>query len=261
MSSVDILLTRGDKRPHEWGRGTQECVRHGGESSGYFGYLAKAKLLEESRGLALPAPAAIPEGTNEWTRLAAHLWANRTVEERLSVGICPSTNEDDEGTFVAGLALVLRETLNKKTLLIDLDFERPVLAQALGSLSGPGLSEFLASDPAFRFDCIHETMRRGVFVMPAGAMRNRLGAREFEKRLRWLHGVVVREFPVVVIRFPAVNSVRRMRRCWKIPDIAVLTVRPGASRSSEVRREAKKMRASRANLIGLVLSELERSKT
>ena len=260
MPSLDVLRAQGDKRPDESGRGTQECVRHG-ESSRYFEYLAKAKLLEESRGIALPAPTqapAIAEGANEWTRLAAHLWANRPVEERLSVGICPSANEDGEGTFAAGLALVLRETLNKETLLIDLDLERPALARTLRTPSGPGLFEFLASEPAVRFDCIHETRRRGMYVMPAGAMRNRPGAREFEKRFRWLHGAVTREYPVVVIRFPAVNWVRMMQRCWKIPDMTVLTVRPGASRSSEVRRVAKKMRAAGANLIGLVLSELER---
>src|SRR5258708_28990832 len=100
MPSLEVLRTQGEERPQEWGRGTQECARHGGgESAGYFGYLAKAKLLEGAPVLALSAPAAIPEGTNEWTRLAAHLWANRPVEERLTVGICPSTNEDDEGTF------------------------------------------------------------------------------------------------------------------------------------------------------------------
>jgi Mrp family chromosome partitioning ATPase len=225
----------------------------------YFEYLAKAKLLEDSNGFALPAPApAIAESTNEWTRLAAHLWAKRPMEERLTVGICPSANDDDEGTFAAGLALVLRETLNKEALIIDLDLERPALARTLSMPSAPGLFEFLASAPVFRFDCIHETRRRGVFVMPAGTTRNRPGPREFEKRFRRLHDALAREYPVVVIRFPAVNSVGMMQRCWKIPNMAVLTVRPGASRSSEVRRGAKKMRAAGANLVGLVLSELER---
>jgi hypothetical protein len=253
MPSLDVLRGQVDKRPDESGRGTQECVRHGGESSRYFEYLAKAKLLDE------PALApAIAEGANEWTRLAAHLWAKRPREERLTVGICPSANDDDEGTFAAGLALVLRETLNKEALIIDLDLERPALARTLSMPSAPGLFEFMASAPVVRFDCIHETRRRGVFVMPAGKTRNRPGPREFEKRFRRLHDAVAREYPVVVIRFPAVNSVHMMERCWKIPDMAVLTVRPGASRSSEVRRGAKKMRAAGANLIGVVLSELER---
>jgi Mrp family chromosome partitioning ATPase len=222
----------------------------------YYGYLAKANLLEDSRGLALPEPES-PECPNEWTRLAAHVWAKRPVEERLSIGICPSANEDGQGTFAAGLALILRETRNLDTLMIDLDLERPALARSLRTPSSPGLFECVASEPDLRLDCIHETRRRGVFVMPAGAMRTRLGAREFEKRFRWLHGAVTREFPVVVIRFPPVDSAAITERCWKIPDIAVLTVRPGASRSSEVRRQAKKMRGARANLIGLVLSELE----
>jgi succinoglycan biosynthesis transport protein ExoP len=222
----------------------------------YYGYLAKANLLEDSRGLALPEPES-SECPNEWTRLAAHLWAKRPMEDRLSAGICPSANLDSQGTFAVGLALVLRETLNRNTLLVDLDLERPALARALRTPNGPGLFECVASEPDLRLDCIHETRRRGLFVMPAGAMRTRLGAREFERRFRWLHGAVTREFPVVVVRFPPVDSAGITERCWKIPDIAVLTVQPGASRSSEVRKQAKKMRGAQANLIGLVLSELE----
>jgi len=93
--------------------------------------------------------------------------------------------------------------------------------------------------------------------MPAGAAAVAYRPDEFERRLRWLHGTVTRHFRAVVTRFPQASACRELRGCFRIPDVVVLTLRPGACRASDVRREANALRAAGANLAGVILTKAE----
>lgn len=235
----------------------------------YFEYLVKAKRLGESattRGLAV---SGTPGGSraltepelptladaDEWAQLADRLWAGRASEDRVSIGVFPCPNADDDGAFVASLGLLLREAMPADTLLIDFDTERPALGRNLRTPNSPGWYEMFQSEPTIRLDCVHQSPWRGMLVMPAGTVRKNYRAAELERQLRWLHTVVSRDFRAVVTRFPRPSTNRSLRGCYRVPDAVILTARPGTCRASEVRREAKALRSAGANLVGVILTK------
>lgn len=231
----------------------------------HFEYLAKAQGLtgrllnpaaSAQAGLAIPAQTYLPPlpADSEWTQLVEQCWRQRSKEDELSIGVFPCGEAEDHGWFAAALALFVRQTLNRETLLIDLDSEHAGLAQRMHTPTRPGLSEFLNSAPIAKLGCVHETGWSGVFVLPQGGAPRNFDPTETERRLRWLHAAVLRDFPVVITRFPRVNRNRSLRSCCNIPEMAVLTVTPGVSRRSELRRDTKALRAAGVNLIGLVFT-------
>jgi Mrp family chromosome partitioning ATPase len=226
--------------------------------SRHFEYLAKARGSngQAQAGLQIAAQTYLPPlpADREWTQLVAQLWRQRSKQDELSIGVFPCGEAEDDGWFPAALALYVRQTLNLETLLIDLDSEHGGLAQSMHTPTRPGLSEFLNSAPVAKLGCVHETGWSGVFVLPQGGAPTSFDTAETERRLRWLHATVQRDFPVVITRFPRVNRGRTLRACWNIPEMAVLTVTPGVSRKSELRRDTKALRAAGANLIGLVFT-------
>jgi len=234
----------------------------------YFEYLVKAKRLGESptRGLAVSGSVnanrvlAEPEmptiaDAEAWVELADRLWAGRGSQDRVSIGVFPCPHADHDGSFVSSLGLLLREALPADTLLIDFDSNQPALCRNLRTPNTPGWQELFHSEPKMRLDCVHESPWRGVFVMPVGTAKTDYRAPEMERRLRWLYSVVSRDFRAVVTRFPRASANRNLRGCYRIPDAAVLTARTGSCRTSEVRREAKTLRAAGANLVGVVLTK------
>jgi Mrp family chromosome partitioning ATPase len=224
----------------------------------HFEYLAKARGLtgRVPAGLPIPAQTYLPPlpADSEWTQLVAQLWRQRSKEDELSIGVFPCGEAEDHGWFPAALALYVRQTLDRETLLIDLDSGHAGLAQSMHTPTRPGLSEFLNSAPIAKLGCVHETGWSGVFVLPQGCAPTSFDSAETERRLRWLHTTVQRDFPVVITRFPRVNRSRTLRACCNIPEMAVLTVTPGVSRKSELRRDTKALRAAGANLVGLVFT-------
>jgi Mrp family chromosome partitioning ATPase len=230
----------------------------------YFDYLVKSRTLEDGtsresnpvRGFPVSALAGL-EDAGEWMQLADRLWSSRREEEGVSVGVFPCPHADDDGAFVASLGLLFREVVAADTLLIDLDVDHAALGRNLRTPAGPGWGELLASEPAMRLDCVHESEWRGVYVMPVGVVPAEYRAGEFERRLRWLHAIMRRDFRAVVTRFPRASSSRLARACCRIPEVAVLAARPGACRASEVKREARALRGAGANLVGVILTRPE----
>jgi Mrp family chromosome partitioning ATPase len=193
---------------------------------------------------------------NEWSKLGGQLWLERSKEDQVSIGVFPCGGSEEHGWFAAGLALFLRQTLQRETLLIDLDPEHAAIARTMRTPARPGLSEFLNSAPVGRLGCVHESEWGGVYVLPQGGAASNFDADETEPRMRWLHNTVQRDFPIVITRFPRIHTRRgAWKQCCGIPEMAVLTVTPGVSRQSELRRDTKALRKAGANLVGLVFTE------
>lgn len=228
----------------------------------HFEYLSRAHALNEGLagslapfepGLAPRTLDGISDG-EEWSQLAAQLWAQRSHEEGVSIGVFPSGESEDHGWFAAGLGLFLRQSVDRETLLIDLDSDHAALARALHTPARPGLAEFLNSAPVARMGCVHETGCSGLYVLPQGGASWNFDRRETGERLRWLHSTMQRDFPVVITRFPRMNGNRELRACCGVPEMAVLTVSPGVARKSELRRDTRALRKAGAHLIGLVFT-------
>lgn len=84
-----------------------------------------------------------------------------------------SANSGEGKTFCAiNLALSLAAEKDREVLLVDADFGKPGIPEALGLTSGPGLMDALA-DPAITIeDCVLRTDIPSLSILPAGARSN-----------------------------------------------------------------------------------------
>jgi Mrp family chromosome partitioning ATPase len=63
-----------------------------------------------------------------------------------SIGVTSCHRGEGRSTVALALALLERTTCDRRTLLVDLDLERPGLASALGISDGPGVAEVLRGE-------------------------------------------------------------------------------------------------------------------
>ncbi len=64
----------------------------------------------------------------------------------LSIAVTSCHRGEGRSTVALALALLERTTYNRRTLLVELDLERPMLAAALGLPDGPGVAEVLRDE-------------------------------------------------------------------------------------------------------------------
>jgi Mrp family chromosome partitioning ATPase len=234
--------------------------------SNHFEYLAKANRLSElavpgkspspkENTLLSPRPSPLTDST-QWMRLARFLEFGKPGKELASVGVFSAAEDTGEpGSFVISLAVSLGTLHNCTVVILDLDLDGSELAVPLGTPSAPGVGCALQFAPNLRRDCIHETWAEGVHLIPSGMSFPVYQPKEFERRLRWLDEVLAHTYPLIIYRFPRAKQMRAMRSCFQIPQISLLTVTPGLSRKSEVRREAELLKKAGANLAGVVFTE------
>ena len=92
------------------------------------------------------------------------------------------------------LAITLAAERNLRVLLVDADFARPGVMNALGLKAGPGLTDWLMADDESPAELILPTNIRGLSLMPAGTpMRNTtelLSSSRTSRRLRQLEAML-----------------------------------------------------------------------
>jgi hypothetical protein len=151
--------------------------------------------------------------------------------------------------MAAELAVMAAKQSEARILLIETSQYRPghsTLSDHFRLGSGaPGLAEMLQPPPYNRFDTIHPTDVRGLFVMPAG----RMPAPPSRGQLEWAHSVLCTHFQGIVIELPPMGELRAREFCGKIPNAVVLVAHRGCG-SLSIRRAVKRLRATGANLVG-----------
>lgn len=119
------------------------------------------------RSTALPVDSTIVE--------ACRPCSNRIGGKALThVGVTSALAGEGRTTIAMALARIQSEDLGRTVVLVEMDFERPSMARALGLPEGPGVSDYVLGAADVK-DVVHAVSER-VFVVTAGT-RNALGAR------------------------------------------------------------------------------------
>lgn len=120
----------------------------------------------------------LPDGpvtamSEEFRLLKRNLLAQLAGDPRGQRVLLCSANSGEGKTFCAiNLALSLAAEKDREVLLIDADFGKPGIPEALGLTSGPGLMDALA-DPAVAIeDCVLRTDIPSLSILPAGTRSN-----------------------------------------------------------------------------------------
>jgi Mrp family chromosome partitioning ATPase len=188
--------------------------------------------------------------------LAYQLLSPRNPGENFSIGICPVRGEDSAGRFVAFFGASIGQMAKSPVLLIETNFRRPCLAKYLCAPGSPGLREML-SPGNLRLDCIHPTRYENLHLLPAGTWAAGKEPRHMKRGLERIYKLVAKQYPSVIVSFPAWDEIPCVRPCYALADAMLLAVRPGACGARTIRKTVGRLRQARVKLVGSVLSSLE----
>jgi capsular exopolysaccharide synthesis family protein len=141
----------------------------------------------------------------------------------------------------------------RRVLVVDANFRRPRLAEALGAeQSAPGLGDVLAGTASID-DAVFE-LDHGISLMPAGSPANRiyeaLNTRQFDSlqaELRDRFDLIIFDAPPAVVAGEALSLANRV-------DAAMLVVRAGKEQRGLVGRLIGQLSDAHCDLLGVVLN-------
>lgn len=172
----------------------------------------------------------------------------------LVVGGMPGSGTTTAVTNLAGCW----SAADKRVLVVDANFRRPRLAEAMGgSAGGPGLGDVLSG--AVTLSEAIEELESGLSVMPAGSPANRvlelLNTRKFDSllaELRDRYDLIIFDSP------PAVVAGEAMVLAGKI-DASLLVVRANQEERGLVARLVNQLNGSQSELLGVLLNRPRRT--
>lgn len=173
-------------------------------------------------------------------------------QNRRALAIVSPRSQEGRTYLAANLAVVFSQ-LGERTLLIDADFRKSRIAEIFGMKDALGLSSILAGredtqviQPVPGLDRLH--------VLPAGIVppnpQELLERAGFDGLLKHLAG----EFDVILIDTPSAADHADAHTVAAVAGAAVMVTRQHRTRLEEVRLLGEKLRGTRAEIVGSVLT-------
>lgn len=210
--------------------------------------LPRRRAVAEVRATGVPCPEAVVHACRQALRSASPRALPRTV------AVTSTVRGEGRSTLAAGTTLVLREDTDRRTVLVELDLERPSLAATLGLARQPGVSEVLAGELPV-WDAI--TWWDGVGVLVAGSVVDSSAQLGQFVRQRVLDDLVGAGLSVVADLPPLPPSGRGDRAAPSF-DLTLLVVRAGVTPLPGVRAAARSLSAPPAVVLNETSSAVPR---
>ncbi|WP_022682769.1 AAA family ATPase [Sphingobium bisphenolivorans] len=169
--------------------------------------------------------------------LAGHARGNRVL-------VCSAHSGDGKSFTAINLALSLAAEKDREILLVDADFGKPGIPEALGLTAGPGLMDALA-DPAITIeDCVLRTDIPSLSVLPAGQRSNNDTEYLSSARTEMLLGRLTEGRPERIILFdsPPLLAASAASVLASHAAIALLVVRADRTAEGALREAAAMLR-------------------
>jgi capsular exopolysaccharide synthesis family protein len=157
------------------------------------------------------------------------------------------------------LAIYMGTTMaqsGQRVLLVDSDMRRPRLHKSLGASRTIGLSNLMVGESSLD-DCIKATDVPNLFLLPCGPTPPNpvelLLSKRFEQLLVDLRG----RFDRIILDSPPLQQVTDAAVLARRSDGAVLVVKAGRTQRDELARSAKQLHDVNANVVGVILNDLD----
>ena len=206
-----------------------------------------------SRSHASHSPTAALQ-RRSWGLMLAHLLGNRSVENASSLGVCPADRRDPAVGVAAVLGQWMTRFVDTGVLLVEANLSRPILAQALGAPSAPGLTELFFDPEVSTFDGIHQSVLPGLWVLPAGERVSRWKRKRIARNFPEIYWRLLRAFPNIIIDLPAPTHPESAHFPFGLADAVLLTVCPNLTSEREIRRSSRRLTAEGVNLVGSIIT-------
>lgn len=185
--------------------------------------------------------------------VAATLLCRTTGEDHRVVMISSAMAGEGKTTLAANLATSLAAA-GRRTLLVDFDLRRPMLHQVYQLLIGPGLGEILSSgDVSLIDDVLQETTTENLWLIPAGAKRQRALAELTDERVDDLFRELRERFEFIVVDGPPVLPVVDTRLIARHADGVVISLLRDVSELPKVKSACQLLQSYHVPVLGGVV--------
>jgi len=175
-----------------------------------------------------------------------------------SVLVTSATPGEGKSTAAAHLAIACAQA-GQRVLLIDANLRRPILHKVFGVGNSPGLSEIIKGERSYA-EGIFGAGEPGVFLMPAGRVSRR-AADLIGVGLPIILTKALLVFDLVIVDAPAILGASESLSMAGVADGTLLLTKAGATTEKSVAEAVSNLSRARANLLGLVMNQVESSRT
>jgi succinoglycan biosynthesis transport protein ExoP len=144
----------------------------------------------------------------------------------------------------------------QRVLLVDTDMRRPRLHKSMGVSRGLGLSNLILGESNFD-DCIKTSDIPNLYVLPCGPTppnpAELLLSERFQKILDQLRG----KFDRILLDSPPLQAVTDAAVLARRSDGVIVVVQAGKTLRDDLARSAKQLHDVNANVIGVILNDLD----
>ncbi|MBL8851463.1 MAG: AAA family ATPase [Planctomycetaceae bacterium] len=185
--------------------------------------------------------------------VAATLLCRTAGEDHRVVMISSAMAGEGKTTLAANLATSLAAA-GRRTLLIDFDLRRPMLHQVYQVPIGPGLGELLPSDDLSNYvNYLQETVTEGLWLITAGAKRQRAIAELADARVAELFTACKEHFEFIIVDGPPVLPVVDTRLVARHADGVVMSLLRDVSELPKVKSACQLLQSYRVRILGGVV--------
>jgi capsular exopolysaccharide synthesis family protein len=186
--------------------------------------------------------------------LAAVRFSNVDEPPRLLL-VTSSAPEEGKSTLASSLATAAAQA-DKRVLLVDLDLRRPSLAQAFRTEPRAGIVELLAGDALANEAVLRHERSRVDLLLVKRRPANPSALIESERMLQLLQAIR-RQYDLIVLDTPPVLGVTDAAHLAPLADGVLFVTRWAETKRGLAQSALTTLRAAKANVIGVVLTQVD----
>jgi protein-tyrosine kinase len=193
-------------------------------------------------------------GAEEFRTLRSRLYQMREKQSLKKVLVTSSLPKEGKSFVAANLAQVMVRQQGRRALLIDGDLRGPRLHQVLGTVSSPGLSDYLLGE-ADEFGVIQRGPMDNLFFIPSGRTASSPAELVANGRLKFLLNRLEPLFDWIIVDSPPAVPVSDASLLANYCDGVLIVVRSNATPFDIARKARQEFRDT--SLVGVVLNGIE----
>jgi len=191
--------------------------------------------------------------TEQYRALRTSLLA-QNPDERFCYLITSADAGEGKTITCANLAVVMAERVDRRTILIDCDLRKRMLATYLNTEQTPGMSDVLDGRATLK-ESVQPTAYPNLFFLPAGKaiemeVAELIGRPELEETVLELR----RQYDYIIFDTPPINVVSDAGMLGRATGEALLVVRMNKTRRESVEKAIRLLRAANVKPAGIVLT-------
>jgi len=199
-----------------------------------------------------------PAGSRIWEAYRSFrtsLVLSSSGQQPKTILVTSSFTGEGKTTTAINAGIVFAQT-GARTLLIDLDMRKPMLARRFGMVRSDGMSTFLSGNSDLSSQ-IKQTAVRSLFVLPGGPIPPNPAELMGSERMEEVLSLLAQYFEYIVIDSPPVLSVTDALVLSPQVDGVVMVIHGGKTSRDAVRRAAAHLRDVGAKILGALINNVD----